>query len=75
MIVSHQHFIWFVTVVTVGTGLVWLVVDTVRLRRALAARAVTAAERGARHDRIFGSIIGLMVALVGIIGMLRYHLG
>ena len=75
MIVSHQHFIWFATALTVGLALVWLVVDGVRLRRALAAPAATAAERGARGDRIFGSIIGLLVAIIGIVGMLRYHLG
>lgn len=71
MIVSHEIYIWFVSVLTCGTGVSWLVVDTVRLRRALAEREATPA----RHDRIFGSIIGLIVALIGLVGVLRYHLG
>jgi hypothetical protein len=71
MIVSHVHYIWFVTALTFGVSASWLVVDLVRLRRALAEREATPA----RHDRIFGSIIGLVVALVGIGGVLRYHLG
>lgn len=71
MIVSHEIYIWFVTALTVGTAASWLVVDIVRLRRALAETEATPE----RRDRIFGSIIGLVVAIIGIVGMLRFHLG
>lgn len=71
MIVPHEIYIWFVSVLTFGTAGSWIVVDIVRLRRALAEREDTPA----RHDRIFGSIIGVVVGLVGVVGVLRYHLG
>jgi hypothetical protein len=70
MIVSFEFFEWFVTALIFVVSVVWLGVDTVRLRRAL--RDVGAPNR---HDRIFGSIIGLAVATVGVVGVLLYHLG
>jgi hypothetical protein len=70
MIVSHEHYIWFVAALTFGTSASWLVVDIVRLRRALAEKEATPA----RHDRIFGSVIGLVVATIGIAGVLLYRL-
>lgn len=68
MIVSPAYFLWFCTALVAGTAGSWLIVDIVRLRRALP-------EGKKAHDRIFGSIIGLIVAAIGIIGVLRYHLG
>jgi hypothetical protein len=67
MIVPAVYFTWFVTALIFCVSAVWLVVDTVRLRRALR-------EGRAAHDRIFGSIIGLAVAIIGIVGVLIYHL-
>lgn len=77
MIVSQEHYIWFVTAVTFGTSASWLVVDIVRLRRALAERdgMPDGPDQPSRHDRVFGSLIGLVVAAIGIAGVLRYHLG
>ena len=68
MIVSHYHYIWFVTLVTLGTSLSWMVVDIVRLSRVIR-------QGRAAHDRIFGSVIGLMVALIGMTGVITYHFG
>ncbi|MCG8417505.1 MAG: hypothetical protein MJE77_06120 [Proteobacteria bacterium] len=48
----------------------WLVVDIVRLRRALAME-----EGDDRHDRVFGSIIGVIMAAIGVAGVLKFHLG
>jgi hypothetical protein len=67
MIVPAVYFTWFVTSLIFVVSVAWLVVDTVRLRRALR-------EGRAAHDRIFGSIIGLTVAVIGIVGVLIYHL-
>lgn len=68
MIVSHLHYMWFITLAIFLSSVVWLVVDAVRLARAWP-------EGKDAHDRIFGSIIGLIVALVGIGGVLKFHLG
>ena len=68
MITSHQNFVWFVSALTMGVAAPWFVVDIIRLRRALRSPE-------SRHDRVFGSIIGLMVSAIGIIGVLRHHLG
>jgi len=67
MILSHDQFTWFVTLVILIPSLAWVVVDVVRLRRALP-------DGRAAHDRIFGSIIGLCVAACGIVGVLKFHL-
>ncbi|HET6610522.1 MAG TPA: hypothetical protein VFG83_00960 [Kofleriaceae bacterium] len=68
MIVSHNLFMWICTALVFGLSAAWIVVDVVRLRAALK-------EGSAAHDRIFGSIIGLAIATIGIIGVLRFHLG
>ena len=67
MIVSHTAFMWFCSALIGGVSVIWLVVDVVRLRRALPYTPAT-------HDRVFGSVIGIVVALAGIAGVLRYHL-
>lgn len=67
MIVPAEYFVWFVTALVFGTAVSWLVVDIVRLRRALP-------QGRAAHDRIFGSIIGLAMAVGGMVGVLKYHL-
>ena len=70
MIVPHAYFIWFVTAMAAGISVGWFAVDAVRLRRTL--REPPSASR---HDRLFGSVIGLVIAAIGIVGVLRYHLG
>ena len=68
MIVSHLHYMWFVSLVTGLAALYWIGIDTVRLRRALAGDRQDPAVR----DRIFGSIIGLVVGVVGVAGVLHF---
>lgn len=68
MIVSYVAFTWFCTALVVVVSAAWLVVDIVRLRRALPYSQ-------ASHDQVFGSIIGIFCALIGLAGALRFHLG
>lgn len=70
MIVSENLFMWICTALVFGLSVGWFVVDVVRLRAVLKDP-----DAENRHDRIFGSIIGLTIATVGIIGVFRFHLG
>jgi hypothetical protein len=73
VILGHEQFMWFVTAVITGTAIAWTIVDVTRMRRVL--RSPPAAyPAGERRDRLFGSIIGLVIACVGVIGVLRHHL-
>ena len=54
------------------TGLVaayWIVIDSVRLIRALRDDRKDPAVK----DRIFGSVIGLIIGAVGVFGSLNYY--
>jgi len=51
-----------------GSSAAWFVVDTIRLRRALPHSKET-------HDRVFGSIVGLAVATIGLAGVVQFYLG
>lgn len=68
MIVSHTTFMWFCSALIGVVSAAWVVVDVVRLRRALPYSP-------ASHDQIFGSFIGIVVGLLGVLGVLRFHLG
>ena len=67
---SDYHFAWFTTVMILALAGGWFVVDGVRLVRVLREDR---SDPGVR-DRIFGYIIGIMVASLGIGGVLHYHL-
>jgi len=69
LIMSHRDFQWFVTLLTGGVATWWVLVDTIRLRRALRADV----RRGAVKDQIFGSIVGLVIGAIGIIGSYLGH--
>ena len=69
MIVSETVFIWFCTIMTAGLSGAWIFVALCRLRRALRDDVSRAPVR----DRVFGSMIGIAVAVVGLVGMLRWH--
>ncbi len=64
LIVSPRDFQWFVTLITGGAAAYWIVIDSLRLRRAL--RDDTA--RPSVKDRVFGSLIGLAIGVIGIVG-------
>ena len=65
---SHASYIWFVSVVTGGAAAYWIGIDSYRLRKALAGDRKDPAIR----DRIFGSIVGIMVGCVGVGGVLLH---
>lgn len=64
LLVSHDTFRWFVTIVTGGAASWWILVDSVRLRRALADDR----SKGAVRDQIFGSLVGLTIGAIGVVG-------
>lgn len=68
MIVSHTQFMWFCSLATAGFALVWIVYDAIRLRRFWPRRKVA-------HDEVFGSIIGMVIGLIGVLGVVRFHWG
>ena len=75
MIVSPLVFTWFCSVLTFVVAAIWIVVDLVRLSRALRDRALGAAPAPEVHDRVFGSVIGMIVGAIGMAGVLHFHLG
>jgi hypothetical protein len=70
MIVSHEVFLWFCSALVIGLSAAWIVVDIVRLRRALRDGAAGVDV----HDRVFGSIVGMVIGVVGLVGAARFHL-
>jgi hypothetical protein len=70
MLVSHAAYIWFCTLATGGLSAAWLVVDALRLRRALTEDRSDPVVR----DRIFGSVIGMAICVIGVAGTVAYHL-
>lgn len=69
LIVSHVGFQWFVTAAVGGASAWWLLVDSTRLGRALKGDRT----RGAVKDQIFGSVIGLLIGAIGLIGAYLGH--
>jgi uncharacterized protein YqgC (DUF456 family) len=68
VIVSHEHYLWFCVLAVAIVAAAWIVVDVVRLRRALVADR----RRGAVRDQIFGSVLGIIVGIVGVVGVVLY---
>jgi small-conductance mechanosensitive channel len=62
--------VWFVTIVTMSLSSAWLVYDIVNLLRLRNADRRDPLVR----DKLFGYVIGVVTAVVGIVGVLRYHL-
>ena len=69
MLVSHTQYVWFVTLMTIGLAGGWIPVEILRLRRALSEDRRDPFVR----DRIFGSVIGLAICVVGLLGAVLYH--
>ena len=70
MILSHDNYILFVSLMTGLVAAYWVVVDTVRLR---AAWRDTGDDRAVRRDRLFGSSLGIVIGVMGVAGVLAYH--
>lgn len=68
-LVTHDTFRWILTGLTGGLAGTWLVYDTINLIRTRHADQRDPSVR----DKRFGYVIGLVVAVIGIIGCLKYH--
>jgi len=69
-LVPQAVITWLVTIGTMVLSLAWLVYDTRNLLRLRGADRKNPLVR----DRLFGYAIGIVTAIVGIVGVLRYHL-
>jgi hypothetical protein len=70
VIVSATVFAWFCTIMTVGVSGAWVLVEIFRVRRLLRDDL----SRPIVRDRLFGTLIGFAVGIIGVLGMVRYHL-
>ncbi len=68
MIMSHESFMWLATGITGGMGVFWTIWDIRRLVRFVPKGSEA-------HDEIFGSIMGVLIALFACGGVVLYHLG
>jgi hypothetical protein len=68
-IMSATAFTWILTGLVGGLSAVWLVYDARNLWRARAADGSDPLVR----DRRFGYSIGIVIALIGLLGTLRFH--
>lgn len=68
--VTAQQYQYFLSVITGGAAVYWIGIDSYRLRKALADDRADAGVR----DRIFGSVMGIVVGLVGVVGVAYHHL-
>lgn len=67
MIVSENAFVWFATVMIAGLCVGWTAWDGRLLIKLWP-------ERKERHDEFFGSIMGLVMVAIGVVGLVKYHL-
>ena len=65
---SETVLVWLGTVLVAGLSGFWLVWDALRLRRFWI-------QGNATHDEWFGSIMGVIIAILGLIGVARYWAG
>lgn len=69
-LISHTAFVWFMSLFTGLIAGTWLVYDGLKLwwlRNADGSDPTV-------HDKRFGYSIGMMVGLIGVLGVLKYHL-
>ncbi len=71
-IVSHDGQMLFATLITGVVAAYWVAIDSVRLRRALVDYKKDRGDLGVR-DRVFGSVMGLLVGAVGVAGSVAYY--
>lgn len=68
-LVSDTVFTWFLTLLVGGVSAAWLVYDIRNLTTLRGADMRDALVR----DRRFGYIVGIVVALIGLVGTAHYH--
>lgn len=68
-LMSASAFKWFITLLTGGMAGSWLVYDTINLIRTRNADRKNPIVR----DKHFGYVMGIAIAIVGLVGCLRFH--
>jgi hypothetical protein len=71
-IVSYENGMLFGALLTGGVAAYWVAIDSVRLRRAVIAYRRDRADLSVR-DRVFGSMMGILIGAVGVFGTLDYY--
>jgi hypothetical protein len=69
-LVSHTVFVWFMTLFTGIVAATWFVYDGLKLYWLRNADK----NDPTVHDKRFGYSIGMLVGLIGVLGVLKYHL-
>ena len=73
MIVSHLYFLWFVTFASLLICAIWGARDVYLLVKYLPRRGrETWKDRRQWRDQIFGSVVGVVIIIIGIIGVVRF---
>ncbi len=70
-LVSATTFDWFLCVLTFGLAGPWVFYDAynlIRLRHADGKDPIV-------RDKRFGYVIGMLIGLIGVIGVVKHHLG
>ena len=67
MIISETAFLWFATFMVMSIVIGWCFWD-LRLFLRLWKK------RKENHDEFFGSIMGLVMVVIGLVGIIRHHL-
>lgn len=67
---SHEAFMWFTTAMILALAGGWFFVDTTRLAKALRQDRSDPDVR----DRIFGCVMGIIIASLGMGGVVHFHL-
>lgn len=68
-LVSHETYMLVCALLTGGVAGYWFVVDSIRLRRALREDRTDLVVR----DRVFGSVLGILIGALGVFGSLNYY--
>jgi hypothetical protein len=73
MIVSHLHFMYFVTFASLLICGIWGARDVYLLVKYLPRRGREEwKDRRQWRDQIFGSVVGVTIIVIGIIGVIRF---
>ncbi len=68
-IVSDTAFTWILTALVGGVSGGWLIYDAINLWRLRGGDRSDPLVR----DKLFGYALGIVIALIGVVGTLRYH--
>jgi hypothetical protein len=69
-LVSYDVFVWFISIFTAGVAGTWLVYDALKLWWLRGADKTDPMV----HDKRFGYGLGLFVGLIGVLGVVKFHL-